>query len=157
MYVRSSENIYHDIPCRTIKYKNSFFPNAIKTWNCLTENIQACTNLNHFIFNLISLVRPKPKSRFGIYDPTGIIYLFQLRVKLCRLRYHKKCYSFADTPSGLCACLGGIEDHSFPYLLSIAHWTKSIPCLKRYRYRTGTQLNKPSKWKLNYIYMVMKR
>ena len=38
---------YARIPCRITKYKNRFSPNAIKIWNCLTENIQACTSLNN--------------------------------------------------------------------------------------------------------------
>ena len=66
MYIGICGNTYNDIPCRKTKYKNSFFPNSIKTWNCLIEKIQACTSLNNFKCNLISLVRPKPNSTFDI-------------------------------------------------------------------------------------------
>ena len=50
------------------------------------------------------------KSTFGIHDPTGIRYLFQLRVLLSPLRSHKKNHNFDDTPSDLCPCSEGVED-----------------------------------------------
>ena len=45
----------------------------------------------------------------------GVLYqrhLFQLRVGLSHLRYHKKCHNFADTPSDICLCMRGVEDTS---------------------------------------------
>ena len=39
---------------------------------------------------------------FDIHDPTGVRYLFQLRVGLSPLRYHKKRHNFIDTPSNEC-------------------------------------------------------
>ena len=52
----------------------------------------------------------KKKSIFGIHDPTGVGYLFQLRVGLCSLSYHKKHHNFVDTPSNECQCNFVIED-----------------------------------------------
>ena len=37
-------------------------------------------------------------------------HLFQLRVGLSKLRYHKKRHSFLDTPSDICVCNNGVED-----------------------------------------------
>jgi hypothetical protein len=47
---------------------------------------------------------------FGIHDPLGLRYLFQLRVRLSSLRCHKTRYNFIDTPSDKCHCNQGIED-----------------------------------------------
>ena len=72
--------------------------------------------------DIISLIRPVPKSFFKIYDPTGLQYLFQLRVSLSPLKGHKYCHNFIDTPSGICHCNLGIEDTSH-YLLSCPSYT----------------------------------
>ena len=50
------------------------------------------------------------KSIFGIHDPVGLRYLFQLRVSLSPLRSHKYRHNFTDTPSDICHCNEGIED-----------------------------------------------
>ena len=42
---------------------------------------------------------PVTKSIFGIHDPVGLRYLFQLRVGLSALRSHKFCHNFTDAPS----------------------------------------------------------
>ena len=60
--------------------------------------------------NVLSLFRPKIKSIFGVHDPIGIRYLFQLRVSLSPLRSHKNCHNFIDTPSDICHCNEGVED-----------------------------------------------
>ena len=57
-----------------------------------------------------TLIRPMTKSTFGVHDPLGLRYLFQLRVNLCPLRSHKRQHNFSDTPSDVCECNLGIED-----------------------------------------------
>ena len=47
---------------------------------------------------------------FGIHDPVGVHYLFQLRLGLSPLYPHKRRYNFADTPSDCCSSDEGIED-----------------------------------------------
>ena len=60
--------------------------------------------------HIMSFFRPNIKSIFGIHDPTGIRYLYQLRVSLSPLRSHKTIHNFDDTPSDLWHCRQGIED-----------------------------------------------
>ena len=60
--------------------------------------------------HLNCLFRPVKKSTFGVYDPIGIKYLFQLRVGLSPLKSHKKKHMFPDTPNDTCACNAGVED-----------------------------------------------
>ena len=53
---------------------------------------------------------PDTKSIFGIHDPVGLRYIFQLRVSLGPLRGHKWRHNFVDTPSEMFLCNQGIED-----------------------------------------------
>ena len=64
-------------------------------------NISAIKEPSHFTFSC---------SIFGIHDPISLRHLFQIRVGLSKLREHKKCHNFADTPSDLCLCKSGIEN-----------------------------------------------
>ena len=59
--------------------------------------------------HLLSLIRPKIKSTFGIHDALGLRYLFQLKLNLNPLRSHKRRHNFSDTPE-TCECNLGIED-----------------------------------------------
>ena len=72
--------------------------------------------------DIISLIRPESKSFFNIHDPTGLRYLFQLRLRLSPLKGHKYCHNFTDTPSGTCQCNKDIEDTSH-FLLSCPFYT----------------------------------
>ena len=58
---------------------------------------------------MLSFAHPK-KSVFGIRHILGIHKLFQLRLGLSELKYHKKKHNFLDTPSDMCACDQGAED-----------------------------------------------
>ena len=71
------------------------------------------------IISLKALIRPKAKNTFGVHDPLGLRFLFQLRVDLSPLRNHKRRYSLSDTPSGICEYNQDIEDtnhFSFEFL-----------------------------------------
>ena len=57
------------------------------------------------------------KCIFGIHDPLGLRYLFQLGVGLSSLRYHKNV-NFIDTRSDKCFCNQGIEDTNHFLFLS---------------------------------------
>jgi len=59
---------------------------------------------------ITSFFRPNNKGIFGIHDPSGIRYLFQLRGSLRPLRSHKKRHNFVDTPCDVCLCNTGVED-----------------------------------------------
>ena len=57
-----------------------------------------------------SLYRPAMSPTFRTHDP-DLRYIFQLRLGLSHLRYHKKRHKFADTPSDNCVCQEGVEDN----------------------------------------------
>ena len=96
---------------KTAKYKNSFFPGAISSWNNMISNFQDILTFISLKLHLLFLIRPKIKSTFGIHYALGLRYLFQLRVNLSPLRSHKRRHNFSDTPSETCECNLGIEDN----------------------------------------------
>ena len=88
---------------------NSFFPDAIASWNIIIKDFDTVPSFEILKGHIISIIRPKTKSIFGIHDPLGLRYLFQLRVGLSPLRSHKMRHNFLDTPV-ICHCNLGIED-----------------------------------------------
>ena len=105
--------VYREFRVKTERFRNSFFPDAIKQWNTLITDFSEMPTLEEFRSHLHALYRPLPKETYRIHDPEGLRYLFQLRVGLSPLRYHKKRHHFVDTPSDECLCNTGIEtvDH----------------------------------------------
>ena len=103
---------FRELRSRTIRYTNSFFPEAIATWNIFISHFGIMPNFASLKTYISSFFRPKKKSIFGIHDPLGVHYLFQLRVNLSPLRSHKKRHNFIDTPSETCYCKQSAENTS---------------------------------------------
>ena len=97
--------------CRTCKFSNSFYPDCVSLWNDTSDNIRNITSVTKFKSTLFDNTRPRPKSIFGIHDPLNIRILLQLRVGLSKLKHHKKCHKFQDTPSDICDCGLETEDN----------------------------------------------
>ena len=106
----NNNNTFHEIRSQSFRYMSSFFPDAITSWNNIITHFDNIPSINILKDHLLSLIRPKKKNIFGIYDSLGLRYLTQLRVGLSFLRYHKKCHNFIDTPSDKCLCTHGVED-----------------------------------------------
>ena len=99
-----NETHIQEIMCTIAKYQNSFFPDAIRSWNNIGNDFCSSQSLGIFKTNLLNLVRPKLRPVYGIHDPIGVKLLFQLRVGLSSLRFHKRCHNFVDTPNNWCDC-----------------------------------------------------
>ena len=106
----ANPNIYYEKRARTARYKNTFLPNAIASWNNIVTNIQGNITLYSLKNHILKIIRPKIKSFYDIHDPIGLHYLFQLRTGLSPLRSHKNRHKFRDTPTDICNCHQGIED-----------------------------------------------
>ena len=91
---------------------NSVFPDAIASWNIFIKHFDDVPSFDILKKHINTFFRPKTKSIFGIHDPVGLRYLFQLRASLSPLRSHKWRHNFIDTPSEICHCNQGIEDTS---------------------------------------------
>ena len=89
---------------------NSFFPDAVASWNIFIKHFDDVPSFDILKKHINTFFHPKTKSTFGIHDPVGLRYLFQLRASLSPLRSHKCRHNFTDTPSELCRCKQGMED-----------------------------------------------
>ena len=94
LYRCKNSNTFHEIRCNTSRYKDSFFPDTIISWNNIITNFQNVPSFTRLNAHILSLIRPKAKST------------------LSPLRNHKRRYNFADIPSGICECNQDIEDTS---------------------------------------------
>ena len=89
---------------------NSFSPDAITSWNIFIKHFDDVSSFAILKKHINSFFRPMTKSIFGIHDPAGLRYLFQLRVGLSPLRSHKYRHNVTDTTSDICHCNRGIKD-----------------------------------------------
>ena len=105
-------NTLREIICKSNRYMNSFFPHAIASWNTFIKHFDDIPSFDILKEHINTFFRPNSKSIFGIHDPVGLRYLFQLRVSLSPLRSHKRSHNFIDTPSEICQFNHGIEDTS---------------------------------------------
>ena len=94
----------------TERFQPSFYPHCLSEWNKLNEEIRLAPSIAVFKTKLLSKIRPLPNSVFRIHDPTGLSYLTQLRVGLCKLNFHKFKHNFRDTINPMCPTNDGIED-----------------------------------------------
>ena len=101
---------YRVIRSRTSRCANSFFPDAVNSWNNLIGHFSEMPTICVFKSHVISLIRPNPKSTFDIHDPIGLPFLFMLRLDLSPIRSHKFCHNFTDTLSDICFCTLRTED-----------------------------------------------
>ena len=115
-------NVFRVITFRTDRYKNSFFPHAISCWNIFISHFEDFPSIDSLKDHVLSLFRPKIKIIFGIHDPIGLRYLFQLRVSLSPLKCHKSCL-----------CNQGVEDTS--------HFLFSYPSFVTQRATLVTSVN----------------
>ena len=102
-------NVFQELRFGTQRYLSSFFPDATKNWNNIITDFDDLPSFEKLKNHLISLYRPEIKPTFNIHSPQ-LRHIFQLRVGLSHLRYHKKRHNFADTPSDKCVCRTGVED-----------------------------------------------
>ena len=87
---------------------NSFYSDAVRSWNDIGTNLRNAKTLSVFKEELLKIIRPTKKDIFNIHD-CGLKWIFQLRVGLSHLRAHKTRHKFIDTPSDLCHCLKSSE------------------------------------------------
>ena len=108
----NNSKTFHEMRSKTNRYSKSFFPDAIASWNTFISHFDKMPTRISLKTHLLSFFRPKKQCIFGIHDPLGVHYLFQLRVGLSPLRSHKKLHNFMDTPLDICSCNQSIENTS---------------------------------------------
>ena len=110
LFIGNVRNTFRELICKSNRYMNSFFPDAIASWNILIKHFDDVRYFDILKKHINNFFRPNTGSIFGIHDPVGLRYLFQLRLSLSPLRSHKWGHNFIDTPSEICRCNQGIED-----------------------------------------------
>ena len=117
-------NTFCEIICKSNRYMNIFFPDAISSWDIFIKHFNDIPSFHTVKEHINTFFRPKSKSSFGIHDPVRLRFLFQLRVSLSPLRSHKRSNNFVDTSSEVCQCNQGVEDPShllFPCPCYVIH------------------------------------
>ena len=102
--------ILSEIKFNTDSYRDSFYPDSIRSWNRLGNEFRNSPTLKSFKSKMIALYRPPIRSIFDIHDTEGVKWLYQLRVGLSPLNYHKHSHNFLDTPSNKCIVCNTIEN-----------------------------------------------
>ena len=72
--------------------------------------------------SMLTFFRPMGKSAFGIHDPVGLRYLFQLRLGLSKLHSHKIRHGFTDIQSDLCPSCKHVAEDSYHFLLKCTYY-----------------------------------
>ena len=113
LFGRHATNDLYRFHCRNKRFLHSFYPDSVNTWNELGPEMRNAESLSNFKTAILKTIRPEKKSIFKIHHPNGLRYIYQLRLGLSSLRYHKKRHGFTDTPTDRCSCGSGIEttDH----------------------------------------------
>ena len=136
-FQRSSRNkgcIYEPF-CRTVSFKNSFLPYAIKEWNKLDSEIRNAKTYASFRKMLLNFIRPVGNSTYKMYDPLGIKLLTRLRLGFSHLSEHKFRHNFADSLNPLCSCSLETKStlHFFSALPQLYYFTQSpYDCFRKY-------------------------
>ena len=102
--------VLSEIKFNTDSYRDSFYPDSIRSWNRLGDEFRNSPTLKCFKSKMIALYRPPSRSIFDIHDTEGIKWLYQLRVGLSALNHHKYSHNFLDTPSNKCILCNTIEN-----------------------------------------------
>ena len=108
--------LFCEFRCHTSRYANSFFPDAVSTWNKIIGNFNLMPSIGKFKSHIISLIRPMAKSTYNIHDPIGLRFLHMLRLELSPLNSHKFNYNLADTDCNLWSCNVGVENTDYFFL-----------------------------------------
>ena len=95
-FSRNKECIYEPFR-RTVSFKKSFLPYAIKKWNKLDFEIRNAETYASFRKMLLSFIRPIGNSTYKIYDVLRIKLLTILRLGFSHLFQYKFRHNFADS------------------------------------------------------------
>ena len=62
----SIRNSFREIMCKSNRYRNNFFPDAIVSWTIFSKHFDDVPSFNTFKDYINTFFRPKPKSIFGV-------------------------------------------------------------------------------------------
>ena len=118
MYRITNQNNFHEVNCKTSRYKNSFFSNAVSIWNKMITDFQDIPSFSSIRAHTLSLIRPKIKSTRPFRSSSSL----PVESALEAVKSTQKCHNFSDTHSDICECKYGIEG-TYHYLFECPLFT----------------------------------
>ena len=139
LFSSSVTNDLHPMRWRNLRFKNSFYPDAVQSWNNIGPELRKVEKISTFKSSELGMIKPEEKNIFNIHSQ-DLRYLYQLRVGLSSLKAHKHRHKFLDTPNDTCVCSSGAE--------STTHFLLCCPIFNTHRERLMETV-KPILSKLN--------
>ena len=68
----NTRNTFREIICKSNRNMNSFFPDAIASWNKFIKHFDDVASFDILTKHVNTFFRPMTKSIFGIHDPVGL-------------------------------------------------------------------------------------
>ena len=103
--LRNNSFLVSNIPTRTKKYKQSYFPSAIHSWNnFLTADQRRYLTFESFKTNLKLQLKMAKTVNFGLCFYEDLKEMNQLRVGLSPLTQHKYLHNFSNIINDICIC-----------------------------------------------------
>ena len=79
LYGTSATNDLYSLKCRTQRFRNSFFPDVVESWNNLGPELRNLPTLSSFKSKIMGIIKPESKDIFRVHSE-DLKYLYQLRV-----------------------------------------------------------------------------
>ena len=102
--LRNDSCLVSNIPTRTKRYKQSFFPSAIYSWNNFLTADQRRLPFTSFKSNIKFQLKVNKTLNFGLSFYEDLKELNQLRVELSPLTRHKFLHHFRNITNDICNC-----------------------------------------------------
>ena len=94
----NTHTTFRQIICKSNRYMNSFFPDAVASWNIFIKHFGEVPSFEILKKHINAFFRPQTKNIYGIHDPSGLRYLFQLRISLSPVISHKFRHNLIPLP-----------------------------------------------------------
>jgi hypothetical protein len=105
LLLRSADNLTL-YPCRTERFKRSFFPDSTRLWNALDNVIKDSDSLNTFrnrLKNFFDISNYKKRFSFTLDRYSSILHT-RLRLNCCVLNLNYYLFKISCIPSPVCKC-----------------------------------------------------
>ena len=131
--LRNISKLVAPLETRTYKYKMSFFPTTIFSWNKILSAVdRGSVSLISFRLKLKSRIIKSKTNNFGLHFFDDMKYINQLRVGLSFLKKHMFYRNFKHITSPICSC-GKIENSwHFLYECPLFFYMNEKNCVQKW-------------------------
>ena len=118
----SLTNTIKTFATQTLTFRATVFPFCTKEWNQLSHDSKKIESIKKFKKTLITTIRTKENSAFGVSNIYGIKLLTRLRLNFSHLNEHKFRHNFNDMINPMCNC-GAATKTTIHYLLRCRYFS----------------------------------